>query len=78
MVSLKRMTGFFLLLLPALFGLPAGSSAQTQVPSGFEAVRPRLGSFAPDFTLERLEGGSFEFYEALSRGPVLLRFATPT
>ena len=78
MVSQKRMIGLILLPLLTSFGLPAGSSAQTQAPSGFASVRPRLGTFAPDFTLERLEGGSFQLYEALSRGPVLVRFATPT
>jgi len=53
-------------------------AAQGGVTDAFARTEPAVGRVAPDFTLPRLDGGSFTLLDALADGPVLIRLATPT
>ena len=75
-MTIHRVTSVAALLIVLL--PPAGAAAQGGVTDAFARAEPAVGRVAPDFTLPRLDGGSFTLLDALADGPVLIRLATPT
>jgi hypothetical protein len=59
-------------------GTAVGEAPAAGVSDPFARTAPAVGTVAPDLTLPRIEGGTFDLRQALADGPVLIRLATPT
>ncbi len=62
------------------FGLipgPVAGAQSAQMESIFEALAPKVGSAAPDFTVRDVRGGEVALAELLTEGPVILYLAPP-
>ena len=57
---------------------PSNVLAQGRMQEEFLKSKPKVGSIAPDFTLETLDGTQFTLSEAYANQPVVIEFGSFT